>query len=144
MRLHVVERPVEGGDHPPNLVAAVEQDAVHPRVEERLALPPVLQVDQDIEEGEQGKSKAGGDEDEGDAPEVLVDGDPSTLLAATAEQGTQGSCDERPSGPTSQPVTMSREHLNKLLVHCFKIEISFERPGGYIQLDSPKILGTCW
>ena len=102
---------MEGGDHPPNLVAAVEQDAVHPRVEERLALPPVLQVDQDIEEGEQGKSKAGGDEDEGDAPEVLVDGDPSTLLAATAEQGTQGSCNERPSGPTSQSVPMSGEHL---------------------------------
>ena len=111
VRLHVVERPVEGGDHPADLVAAVEEDAVHPRVEERLALPPVLQVDQDIEEGEQGKSKAGGDEDEGDAPEVLVDGDPSTLLAATAEQGTQGSCDQRPSSPTSQSITMSREHL---------------------------------
>ena len=83
---------MEGGDHPPNLVAAVEQDAVHPSVEERLALPPVLQVDQDVEEGEQSKSEAGGDEDEGDAPEVLVDGHPPILLAATTEQGTQTSC----------------------------------------------------
>ena len=80
-------------------------------VEEWLPLPPVLQVDENIEGGEEGKGKAGGDEDEGDAPEVLVDGDPSTLLAATAEKGTQSSCNERPSSPTSQSVTMSREHL---------------------------------
>ena len=86
VRLHVVERPVEGGDHPADLVAAVEEDAVHSREEERLTLPPVLQVDKDIEEGEQGKSKAGGDENEGDAPEVLVDRHPAALLAATAEQ----------------------------------------------------------
>ena len=99
--LHVVEPPVEGGDLPADLVAAVEEDAVHPRVEERLTLPPVLQVDQDIEEGEQGKRKAGGDEDEGDAPEVLVDGHPPVLLAATAEQGSHRSCDKRPSCPTS-------------------------------------------
>ena len=112
MRLHVVESPVEGGDHPPNLVAAVEEDAVHSREEERLTLPPVLQVDKDIEEGEQGECKAGGDENEGDAPEVLVDGHPAALLAATTEQGTQGSCDKRPSCPTSQPVPMPREHLN--------------------------------
>ena len=112
VRLHVVERPVEGGDHPPDLVAAVEEDAVHPRVEERLTLPPVLQVNQDIEEGEQSKRKAGCDEDEGDAPEVLVDGHPPALLARAAQQGTQASCDQRPSCPTSQPVSMSREHLN--------------------------------
>ena len=110
--LHVVERPVEGGQLPPDLVAAVEEDAVHPREEERLTLPPVLQVDQDIEEGEQGERKAGGDEDEGDAPEVLVDGHPAVLLAATTEEGTQGSCDNRPSCPTSQPVPMPREDLN--------------------------------
>ena len=110
--LHVVEPPVEGGDLPADLVAAVEEDAVHSREEERLTLPPVLQVDKDIEEGEQGESKAGGDENEGDAPEVLVDGHPAALLAATTEQGTQGSCDKRPSCPTSQPVPMPRENLN--------------------------------
>merc|ERR1711970_393448 len=71
VRLHVVERPVEGGDHPANLVAAVEEDAVHPRIEERLTLPPVL-------------------------------------------QGTQASCEDRPSCPTSQPVSMPREHLEDI------------------------------
>ena len=102
---------MEGGDHPPNLVAAVEEDAVHASIEEGLALPPVLQVDQDIEEGKQGKCKAGGDEDEGDAPEVLVDGHPPLLLAAATEQGTHGSCQERPTSPASQTISMSGENL---------------------------------
>ena len=60
----------------------------------------MLQVDEHIEGSEQSEGKAGGDEDEGDAPEVLVDGHPAVLLAGTAEQSTQASCNERPNCPT--------------------------------------------
>ena len=121
MRLHVVESPVEGGDHPPNLVAAVEEDAVHASIEEGLALPPVLQVDQDIEEGKQGKCKAGGDEDEGDAPEVLVDRHPAALLAATTEQSPQAASEKRPGQPTSETVSMPWIHLGEMLTGSQKL-----------------------
>ena len=63
-------------------------------VEERLPLPPVLQVDEHIEGSEQSEGKAGGDEDEGDAPEVLVDRHPAALLAATTEQSPQAASEK--------------------------------------------------
>ena len=84
-------------------------------VEEWLPLPPVLQVDENIEDGEQGEGKAGGDEDEGDAPEVLVDRHPAALLAATAEQGPQASSEKRPGHPTSETVSMPWIHLGEML-----------------------------
>ena len=75
----------------------------------------MLQVDENIEGGEEGKGKAGGDEDEGDAPEVLVDRHPAALLAATAEQSPQATSEKRPSHPTSETVSMPRVHLGEML-----------------------------
>ena len=37
--VHPVQRPVERGDHPTDLVAAVEQDAVHPWKFSQFGLP---------------------------------------------------------------------------------------------------------
>ena len=84
-------------------------------VEEWLPLPPVLQVDENIEGGEEGKGKAGGDEDEGDAPEVLVDRHPAALLAATTEESPQAASEKRPGNPTSETVSMSWVHLGERL-----------------------------
>ena len=84
-------------------------------VEEWLPLPPVLQVDENIEGGEEGEGKAGGDEDEGDAPQVLVDRHPAALLAATAEQSPQATSEKRPGHPTSETVSMPWVHLEEML-----------------------------
>ena len=84
-------------------------------VEEWLPLPPVLQVDENIEGGEEGKGKAGGDEDEGDAPEVLVDRHPAALLAATTEESPQAASEKRPGQPTSETVSMPWVHLGEML-----------------------------
>ena len=62
---HVADHEVEGEEVVADAVAAVEQDAVHARVEEGLTLPQLLHVDGCVEEGEEEECEAGGDEDEG-------------------------------------------------------------------------------
>ena len=66
VRPHVPDDEVEGEEVVADAVAAVEQDAVHARVEEGLTLPQLLHVDGCVEEGEEEEGEAGGDEDEGD------------------------------------------------------------------------------
>ena len=75
----------------------------------------MLQVDKHIEGCEQCKGKAGGDEDEGDAPEVLVDRHPAALLAAATEQSPQATSEKRPGQPTSDTVSMPWVHLGEML-----------------------------
>ena len=75
----------------------------------------MLQVDEHIEGGEEGKGKAGGDKDEGDAPEVLVDRHPAALLAATTEESPQATSEKGPGQPTSETVSMPRVHLEEML-----------------------------
>ena len=77
---HVPNDEVEGEDVVAHTVAAVQEDAVHPRVEERLTFPYLLNVDQDVEEGEEDECEAGGYEYEGDGPEVLVERHQSSIL----------------------------------------------------------------
>lgn len=82
------------GFHGCYLVSAVQQDAVHAGIEEWLTLPPVLHIYHNVQHGQEGKGKAGSDEDIGEAPEVLIDGDPAALLAGTTEEGTEATCQD--------------------------------------------------
>ena len=55
---------MEGEDVVPNAVAAVKQDTVHAGVEKRLTLPQLLDINDNVEEGEEDEGKTGGDKDE--------------------------------------------------------------------------------
>ena len=62
---HVADHEVEGEEVVADTVSTVEEDAVHAGIEERLPLPQFLNVDDDVEEGQEGEGKAGGDQNEG-------------------------------------------------------------------------------
>ena len=59
-------------------------------VEKGLALPPLFDVDDNVERGEEDESEAGRDEDVAEGPEVLVERDPAPVLRASAQQAAQG------------------------------------------------------
>ena len=71
VRPHPARHEVEGEEVISHTVAAVQKDRVHARVEEGLALPVVLQVDGAVEQGEKEEGETGGDQDEGERPQVL-------------------------------------------------------------------------
>ena len=61
---HVPNDKVEGEDVVADAVAAVKQDTVHAGVEKRLTLPQLLDINDNVEEGEEDEGKTGGDKDE--------------------------------------------------------------------------------
>ena len=83
-------------------MSTVKQNAVHPGIEEWLAFPPALNIDQDVEEGEEEEGEAGGDEDEGDAPEVLVEWYPAPFLTSPTQQSSKGPRGQGPAAPANQ------------------------------------------
>ena len=54
---------VEGENVVADAVAAVKQDTVHAGVEKRLTLPQLLDINDNVEEGEEDEGKTGGDKD---------------------------------------------------------------------------------
>ena len=62
---HVSDHEVEGEEIVAHTVSAVEEDAVHAGIEERLTLPHFLDVDDDVDEGQEDEGEAGGDQHEG-------------------------------------------------------------------------------
>ena len=57
--------------------------------EERLSLPPLLDIDEQVEDGEKEESKAGGDQHVGHRPQVLVDRHPALVLAGPAQTSAE-------------------------------------------------------
>ena len=57
--------------------------------EERLSLPPLLDVDEQVENREKEESKAGGDQHVGHGPQVLVDRHPALVLAGPAQTSAE-------------------------------------------------------
>ena len=61
---HVANDKVKGEDVVADAVAAVKEDTVHAGVEKRLTLPQLLDINDNVEEGEEDEGKTGGDKDE--------------------------------------------------------------------------------
>ena len=78
---HIANHDVEGEEVIADTVAAVEKDAVHPGIKEWLAFPEVLCVNQEVEQGKEEEGQAGGDHDEGEGPQALIDRHPAIILA---------------------------------------------------------------
>ena len=57
-------------------------------IKEWLTLPPMFHVNHDVQEWEKGEGEAGRDHDVGDGPEVLVDGDPASVLLSGTEDNS--------------------------------------------------------
>ena len=108
---HVPDHEVEGEEVVADTVAAVEEDAVHPSVEEGLALPQLLDINDHVENGEEDEGKAGGDQDKGQGPEIFVDGDPTIVLRSKTEDSCKRSSDQGPSDPPGDTCHVARVNL---------------------------------
>ena len=100
---HVADDEVEGEEVVADTVTAVEKDAVHTGIEERLTFPLLLDVNDEVEDDEEDEGEAGGDEDEGDGPEVLVERHGAVVLGGEGEDGGDDPRDDCPDDPPDHP-----------------------------------------
>ena len=139
VRPHVPDDEVEGEEVVADTVAAVEKDAVHPGVEERLTLPLLLDVNDDVEDGEEEEGEAGCDQHEGDGPEIFVQRHRALILRGEGEEGGQRARDGRPDGPPDQPGGVGGADLEDVarLVPQPHLEHAGQRPEYSLRVEGP-------
>ena len=91
MSSHVSDDEVEWEEIVADTVATVEENTVHTSVEQRLTLPQLGHINDDVEDSEEREGEAGGDHDEADGPEVLVQRHGPIILRGEAQHSSHSS-----------------------------------------------------
>lgn len=93
-------------------VSAVDQDGIHSNIDEWSTVPNGEDINEQVADSKHKIACATHNKDEGWRPQVLVDRDPSVVLASLAENGSDDSPEETPEHPSGNSVLDALVILN--------------------------------